>query len=72
MHEEGGDACGKIYDSDSDECSTDEDGDDIGVFALAANADYFDHSDDKISNGVGDSSDDDAENNTNHSDNDEE
>ena len=46
MHEEGGDAYGNIDDSESNEGNSDEDGDEIGVFTLAANASDLDLSDD--------------------------
>ena len=71
MHKDGGDVHGNIYDSDSDEGNSDEDGYDIGIFALEANAAEIDLSDDKNSNGCGDSSDGDA-GKKNQSDNDEE
>ena len=69
MHEEGGDARGNIDDSDSDEGNSDENGDDIGLFASVANAADLDLSDDKKSNCSGDSSDGDSKNNTNQSNN---
>ena len=69
MHEEGGDVHGNIYDSDSYEVNSDEDGDGIVVFNSEVNADYLDHTDDGNINGGGDSSYDDAEEPTNQSNN---
>ena len=72
IHEEGGNSHGNIYDSDSDEGNIDEDGNAIGVFTSVANADDLDISDEKNSNGGGDSSDNDTEDNTNQINNDKE
>ena len=71
MYEQGGDSHVTIDDSDSDEVNSDEDCGYIGVFTSAANLVDLDLKDDKNMNGGCGSSDDDAENNTNQSDNDE-
>ena len=67
MHEEGGDTHGIIYDSESYEVNSDEAGNEIGVFTSEANAADLDLRYKEKSSDGGDRTDDDAENNTNQS-----
>ena len=67
MHEYGGNTHGNIYGSDSYEVNIDEDGGDVEVFTQAANDVDLNLRYDENSNGSGERSDDDAENNTNYS-----